>query len=184
MIAAKALANLDLDDPNYVQYPPNVYPLHPRLRTRQKPKADIVFIHGLLGGVFFTWRQKDRAPTELGLYGKNAFYTNETDDVFLVGEARRGKGKLNGNKDKATTLHTEVPASSAAMKKRISNVPEISDVATKELIETLQSSAELGPEWEIVHPDVPLKANENCQGVFSVSGYVEFKRELRSVLRF
>lgn len=97
VISAKTLANLDHDDPNYTVYAPNVYPLHPRLRTRSKPKADIVFVHGLLGGVFITWRQKDRKPTELGLYGKNAFYTSEIDDVFLVGEQRRIQLKKNGN---------------------------------------------------------------------------------------
>lgn len=97
VIAAKTMANLDHDDPNYTVYAPNVYPLHPRLRTRNKPKADIIFVHGLLGGVFITWRQKDRKPTELGLYGKNAFYTSETDDVFLVGEQRRIQLKKNGN---------------------------------------------------------------------------------------
>jgi len=32
----------------------------------------------------------------LGLYGKNAFYTSETDDVFLVGEQKR----VNGSKPK------------------------------------------------------------------------------------
>lgn len=97
VISAKTMANLDHDDPNYTLYAPNVYPLHPRLRTRSKPKADIVFVHGLLGGVFITWRQKDRKPTELGLYGKNAFYTSETDDVFLVGEQRRLQLKKNAN---------------------------------------------------------------------------------------
>lgn len=101
VISAKAMANLDHDDPNRSEYPPNVYPLYPRLRTASKPKADIVFIHGLMGGVFYTWRQKDRKPTELGLYGKNAFYTSETDDVFLVGEQQRTKfsGK-NGKNSK------------------------------------------------------------------------------------
>jgi len=96
VISAKTMANLDHDDPNQCTYPPNVYPLHPRVRTRRKPKADIVFVHGLLGGVFITWRQRDRKPTELGLYGKNAFYTSETDDVFLVGEQKR----VNGSKQK------------------------------------------------------------------------------------
>lgn len=57
----------------------------------------------LLGGVFITWRQKDRKPSELGLYGKNAFYTSETDDVFLVGEAKRmsnGNNNTNGKVQK------------------------------------------------------------------------------------
>lgn len=112
VISAKTMANLDHDDPNFTLYPPNVYPLHPRLRTRTKPKADIVFIHGLLGGVFITWRQKDRKPTELGLYGKNAFYTSETDDVFLVGEQRRMNGKKNGNEKKDSKNNTNMATNS------------------------------------------------------------------------
>uniref|UniRef100_A0A034V3Q2 Protein SERAC1 n=1 Tax=Bactrocera dorsalis TaxID=27457 RepID=A0A034V3Q2_BACDO len=182
VISAKTMANLDHDDPNHVEYPPNVYPLHPRLRTRAKPKADIVFIHGLLGGVFITWRQKDRNPTELGLYGKNAFYTSETDDVFLVGEQRRGNGKLfkNGNGINASNV-SNVSANNSlkeqatdpilkAAKKEKNKTLEISDAATMELVEALQSTAELESDWEVVHPDVPLKAGEGCCGEFSVPG--------------
>ncbi|RZC34964.1 conserved oligomeric Golgi complex subunit 7 [Asbolus verrucosus] len=66
--AAKALANLDLDeDPIYLQ---RLYPLHPSTRTLRKPGADIVFVHGLLGGVFFTWRQRKRHQDPLGFLGK------------------------------------------------------------------------------------------------------------------
>lgn len=104
VIAAKTMANLDYDDPNYTPYPPNIYPLHPRMRTRHKPKADIVFVHGLMGGVFITWRQKDRKPTELGLYGKNAFYTSDTDDVFLMGEQKRTKVLNNVTGDNKNEL--------------------------------------------------------------------------------
>lgn len=221
VISAKTMANLDHDDPNYTVYAPNVYPLHPRLRTRSKPKADIIFVHGLLGGVFITWRQKDRKPTELGLYGKNAFYTSETDDVFLVGEQRRIQMRKNGNGNgnaKANTKTNEKVAANNGValmenkngankdagsiekgnifllnqKENVlikilfifflldgllkatskhSNKPlQISDDATKELVETLQNEAELDPEWEVVHPDVPLAANENCSGEFSVPG--------------
>ncbi|XP_005182633.1 protein SERAC1 [Musca domestica] len=186
VISAKTMANLDHDDPNYTVYPPNVYPLHPRLRTRTKPKADIIFIHGLLGGVFITWRQKDRKPTELGLYGKNAFYTSETDDVFLVGEQRRLnlKKNANGNKNKteknidneSTVQHEEKEVTDEKKKilkahtKSSSKPLAISDAATKELVESLKSEPELEADWEVVHPDVPLAANENCSGEFSVSG--------------
>lgn len=159
VIASKVLANLDKDDPNNAEYPPNVYPLHPRLRTRNKPKGDVVFIHGLLGSVFITWRQKDKSySSELGLYGKNAFYTSETDDVFLVGESKRlnKKDKRSSRLPQAEKLQHELD--------------QISDFATKELVADLKSSPELGSDWEVVHPDVPLKANENCAGEFSVPG--------------
>ncbi|XP_052852252.1 protein SERAC1 [Drosophila gunungcola] len=186
VISAKTMANLDYDDPNQCTYPPNVYPLHPRVRTRRKPKADIVFVHGLLGGVFITWRQRDRKPTELGLYGKNAFYTSETDDVFLVGEQKR----VNGNKQKKEQGRPLVTAQAEAAKngkvnpktetikdpvlKASKKVEErklnISDAATMEFVETLRNEAELDSDWEVVHPDVPLNASEDCVGKFSVSG--------------
>uniref|UniRef100_A0A1B0G067 GPI inositol-deacylase n=1 Tax=Glossina morsitans morsitans TaxID=37546 RepID=A0A1B0G067_GLOMM len=199
VISAKTMANLDHDDPNYTPYPANVYPLHPRSRTLSKPKADIVFVHGLMGGVFITWRQKDRKPNELSLYGKNAFYTSETDDVFLVGEQRRwkmnGNGDDNGKNNSATTTNeeeakakedeiknmeeaaAEVARKEAkndkllkAAKKPSAKTLEISDVATKELVETLQNEAELESDWEVVHPDVPLSASEESTGEFSVAG--------------
>ncbi|XP_026844146.1 protein SERAC1 [Drosophila persimilis] len=191
VVSAKTMANLDHDDPNQCTYPPNVYPLHPRVRTRRKPKADIVFVHGLLGGVFITWRQRDRKPTELGLYGKNAFYTSESDDVFLVGEQKR----VNGTKQKKVQGVPLVPTQNAGdnnqeenkangqpkvegfkdpVLKAIKKVEEdpvmISDAATKEFVETLRNQPELDSDWEVVHPDIPLDANMNCEGKFSMSG--------------
>lgn len=47
--AAKALANLDIDDEYPNKYQSKVYPLYPLTRSRQKQQLDIVFIHGLLG---------------------------------------------------------------------------------------------------------------------------------------
>ncbi|XP_030384391.1 protein SERAC1 [Scaptodrosophila lebanonensis] len=183
VVSAKAMANLDHDDPNQSIYPPNVFPLHPRIRTRRKPKADIVFVHGLLGGVFITWRQRDRKrSTELGLYGKNAFYTSEADDVFLVGEQKRSNGKqqakqsgdsvdertkINANNNKAETINDPILMTSKKVEKPQLN---ISDAATKEFVETLRNEAELDSDWEVVHPDVPLNANDECCGMFSVPG--------------
>lgn len=60
----KALTNLDRDDPNSFHYSQKIYPLHPKMRTKTKPVADVVLIHGLLGSVFVTWRQKDHINTE------------------------------------------------------------------------------------------------------------------------
>uniref|UniRef100_W5NHF5 Protein SERAC1 n=1 Tax=Lepisosteus oculatus TaxID=7918 RepID=W5NHF5_LEPOC len=59
--AARALANLDRD---VVQekYKDGVYILHPQCRTGQAMKADVLFIHGLLGAAFKTWRQQDYVP--------------------------------------------------------------------------------------------------------------------------
>uniref|UniRef100_A0A182TAY3 Uncharacterized protein n=1 Tax=Anopheles maculatus TaxID=74869 RepID=A0A182TAY3_9DIPT len=72
------LENLDQDDPNGFRYAPKVYPLHPRGRQQAKPAVDVVFIHGLLGGVFVTWRQKDLKPQAASLLGK------KHKDVHLV----------------------------------------------------------------------------------------------------
>lgn len=47
--AAKALANLDVDDIYPNEYRAKVYPLYPLIRSRQKPQLDVIFIHGLLG---------------------------------------------------------------------------------------------------------------------------------------
>lgn len=47
--AAKALANLDIDDIYPSEYRAKIYPLYPLIRSRQKPQLDVIFIHGLLG---------------------------------------------------------------------------------------------------------------------------------------
>lgn len=49
--AAKALANLDVDDINPSEYRAKIYPLYPLIRSRKKQKLDVVFIHGLLGNL-------------------------------------------------------------------------------------------------------------------------------------
>ncbi|XP_056423075.1 protein SERAC1 isoform X2 [Hyla sarda] len=57
--AARVLANLDRDTVSE-KYPDGVYVLHPHHRTSQVIKADVLFVHGLLGAAFKTWRQQDR----------------------------------------------------------------------------------------------------------------------------
>lgn len=49
--AAKALANLDVDDINPTEYRAKIYPLYPLIRSRKKPQLDVIFIHGLLGNL-------------------------------------------------------------------------------------------------------------------------------------
>ncbi|KAK0085773.1 hypothetical protein PV326_005798 [Microctonus aethiopoides] len=62
--AARALANLDLDANNNEKFPRRIYLLHPMHRVQRSPKLDVIFIHGLLGGVFVTWRQRDPDKTQ------------------------------------------------------------------------------------------------------------------------
>ncbi|CAL8317020.1 unnamed protein product [Merluccius merluccius] len=56
--AARALANLDRETVKE-KYQDGVYVLHPQTRSNQPIKADVLFVHGLLGAAFKTWRQKD-----------------------------------------------------------------------------------------------------------------------------
>ncbi|KAM7367849.1 hypothetical protein PAMP_014119 [Pampus punctatissimus] len=57
--AARALANLDRETVKE-KYQDGVYILHPQTRDNQPINADVLFIHGILGAAFKTWRQKDR----------------------------------------------------------------------------------------------------------------------------
>ncbi|XP_017393978.1 protein SERAC1 isoform X1 [Cebus imitator] len=56
--AARILANLDRETVQE-KYQDGVYVLHPQYRTSQPIKADVLFIHGLMGAAFKTWRQQD-----------------------------------------------------------------------------------------------------------------------------
>ncbi|KAM6915699.1 protein SERAC1 [Xenentodon cancila] len=62
--AARALANLDRETVKE-KYQDGVYILHPQTRSNQPVKADVLFIHGILGAAFKTWRQKDRSTSEV-----------------------------------------------------------------------------------------------------------------------
>ncbi|KAL3278703.1 hypothetical protein HHI36_016237 [Cryptolaemus montrouzieri] len=62
--AARALANLGN---NIEFYKRHVYLLHPSYIGNKDPKVDVVFVHGLLGGVFFTWRQRTKTDISIGL---------------------------------------------------------------------------------------------------------------------
>ncbi|KAF3831306.1 hypothetical protein GH733_000043 [Mirounga leonina] len=56
--AARTLANLDRETVQE-KYQDGVYVLQPQYRTSQPIKADVLFIHGLMGAAFKTWRQQD-----------------------------------------------------------------------------------------------------------------------------
>ncbi|XP_062912635.1 protein SERAC1 isoform X2 [Mobula hypostoma] len=79
--AARALANLDRDTVEE-KYEDGIYILHPQYRTSQPIKADVLFVHGLLGAAFKTWRQKDRTDVE----DKNADYAECWPKAWLAAD--------------------------------------------------------------------------------------------------
>ncbi|XP_075991078.1 protein SERAC1 [Anticarsia gemmatalis] len=58
--AAVSLANLSGEQ----CYRPGLYLLHPIYRTTTPPSCDTLLVHGLRGGVFVTWRQRDKKCAE------------------------------------------------------------------------------------------------------------------------
>ncbi|XP_028366060.1 protein SERAC1 [Phyllostomus discolor] len=56
--AARTLANLDRDTVRE-KYQDGVYVLHPPVPHKSAIKADVLFVHGLMGAAFKTWRQQD-----------------------------------------------------------------------------------------------------------------------------
>ncbi|XP_053448751.1 protein SERAC1 isoform X2 [Nycticebus coucang] len=74
--AARVLANLDRETVQE-KYEDGVYVLHPQHRTSQPIKADVLFIHGLMGAAFKTWRQQDREQvvTEKALDDEDRYTT-------------------------------------------------------------------------------------------------------------
>ncbi|XP_058832131.1 protein SERAC1 isoform X2 [Topomyia yanbarensis] len=102
------LSNLDRDDPNCFSYESNVYPLYPKGRRKRRPDVDVIFIHGLLGGVFVTWRQKDLKPQAASLLGK------KHSSVNLVASGANGTASdYHGHGD---WMRANVSASSAIAK--------------------------------------------------------------------
>ena len=62
--ATKALCNMDQEYGGH-KFEPGIYLLLPNDRHVQHKNnlsnwgVDVVFVHGLMGGVFYTWRQQD-----------------------------------------------------------------------------------------------------------------------------
>uniref|UniRef100_A0A182JMG4 GPI inositol-deacylase n=1 Tax=Anopheles atroparvus TaxID=41427 RepID=A0A182JMG4_ANOAO len=195
------LENLDQDDPNGFRYAPKVYPLHPRGRQHAKPAVDVVFIHGLLGGVFVTWRQKDLKPQAASLLGKkhkavHLVSTTSTSSAispsatFTATESTT-KTTSNPIRDAPSKRATDErwyktwSAKKSSFEEDEESVmaaegitaykdelltfqpttskpkdPSISDTKTKELIDALQEEEQLGSDWSVVFPDVPMAADE------------------------
>ncbi|XP_046486906.1 protein SERAC1 isoform X1 [Neodiprion pinetum] len=84
--AGRALANLDADENVNQKYPRRIYLLHPLHRTRSSTKLDVVFIHGLLGGVFVTWRQRDSDSLTSGQPESSSLPSGLESMVSMSGE--------------------------------------------------------------------------------------------------
>ncbi|XP_071949072.1 protein SERAC1-like [Antedon mediterranea] len=63
MEASRALSNLDSLHTGNV-FRNGIYQLHPQYRYSDEVVADVVFVHGLLGGAFHSWRQRASAKEE------------------------------------------------------------------------------------------------------------------------
>ncbi|XP_051780504.1 protein SERAC1 isoform X1 [Erpetoichthys calabaricus] len=84
--AARALANLDRDAVQE-KYQDGIYILHPQFRSSQKIKADVLFIHGLLGAAFKTWRQQDLDVVQNGkAAGEKEDYTDCWPKTWLAAD--------------------------------------------------------------------------------------------------
>ncbi|KAG7189606.1 hypothetical protein KM043_017290 [Ampulex compressa] len=84
--AGRALANLDIDENENIKYPRRIYLLYPLYKTCSSTKLDVVFLHGLLGSVFVTWRQRDPASVVNGVIDPSAI--DHGSDVYsaMLGE--------------------------------------------------------------------------------------------------
>ncbi|CRL02310.1 CLUMA_CG015381, isoform A [Clunio marinus] len=56
VLASTSLHNLDKYDNSSFIYRPKLYPLYPRTKINKDPAVDVIFVHGILGGIWITWR--------------------------------------------------------------------------------------------------------------------------------
>ncbi|XP_044866132.1 protein SERAC1 isoform X2 [Mauremys mutica] len=84
--ASRALANLDRETVQE-KYPDGVYVLHPQYRSSQPIKADVLFIHGLLGAAFKTWRQQDiNQPLDVKAFEGEEVYSECWPKTWLASD--------------------------------------------------------------------------------------------------
>ncbi|XP_073997793.1 protein SERAC1 isoform X3 [Rhodnius prolixus] len=76
--AATVLTNMDRDCGTKLGK--NLYLLHPTHRQIQETTAvDVVLVHGLLGGIHYTWSQRQACPEAKTFFG----ITTRNDDIFV-----------------------------------------------------------------------------------------------------
>lgn len=85
VFASTSLNNLDKYDTSGFVYQPKLYPLYPRGKINEKPALDIIFVHGILGGIWITWRvqrksdmlESEKQQTKFDEKLKNSFFQEE-----------------------------------------------------------------------------------------------------------
>ena len=84
VLSSTALTNLERSDPfDDFLYKPKVYPLHPLGKCLKTPEMDLIFVHGLLGGIFITWRQqRDSDNYDIGVKHPKLPKSNGIDQAF------------------------------------------------------------------------------------------------------
>lgn len=168
--ANKALSNLDKDaNGDHRLYKSKIYPLYPRLRTKVEPQLDIVFVHGILGGVLMTWRQKEERFEAL----KANSMTKK-----LTKNGTSATGTVEGDwKDGSPHPDSVIPMmqrSARRLNTRQSMQLENAQVGlAHDLLEVVNSARNsLNGDWEVVYADCPQDASPGAAGPFSVSGEV------------
>ncbi|KAK3919092.1 Protein SERAC1 [Frankliniella fusca] len=156
----KSLANLDKDSHDSVLYPQKIFPLYPPYRSNEDHKADIVFIHGLLGTIFITWRQRDpikiEYPTMDNTPSKPTFWSNLFSTIGLNGS------------DKVEDTKSETPETSHLNTQQYKN--HLLDIRKEEL-------EMLGKDFEYVLADLPIAASRSKEEPYSLTGVESLREE-------
>lgn len=76
VLASTSLHNLDKFEKSGIVYQPKMYPLHPRGRIIKDPILDVIFVHGILGGIFITWRVQKSEDMMINIEANNSNVSN------------------------------------------------------------------------------------------------------------
>lgn len=149
---SKALANLDVDSLDNSSYPQWVFPLYPHFRSNGDHGADVIFVHGLLGTVFITWRQRDSMKMP---YPSEHTSTNPSFwSTFFPNIGWNASSKVDDTK---------------------SEIPETSHLKTQQyknhLLDLRKEDYEmLGSDFEYVLADLPTAASRCKEEPYSLFG--------------
>lgn len=80
VLASTSLHNLDQFETSGFKYRPKLYPLYPRGNINEKSALDIIFVHGILGGIWVTWRVQ--RESDMGLKNQPIIDENLRNSFF------------------------------------------------------------------------------------------------------